>query len=207
MTGLRELATALLKEHRTPEAAAPFFAKALAANGELQRALELSFLRSVAPAPAPSRRRTGKHRRSPATAVVSKLPTAAQKAANVSVAKAYAHDIFRRKLRGGKMLGDIRINELRAFAASSAQVAGLFFNRAYEDVVDLFACIRLSNYCVATDPDVLVKDAIKPKVVVAIYDQAKIDAADEIATIGTTMVQKLLASAATRSQKQIESRP
>ena len=154
----------------------------------------------VAPAPAASRRRSGKHRRS----TIAKLPSASQKAANISVAKNYAHEIFARKLRGGKTLGEIRINELRAFAQASAQVATQFLNRGYEDAVDLFACIRLSNYCVATDPDALVRDCIKPSVMVAIYDRARIDAAEEIATRGATLTQDLLTAAATRSQKQIE---
>jgi hypothetical protein len=199
---LRDLALTLLKKHDTPEAALPNFAKALTADTELRRALELQYLRSVAPPPATSRRRSGKHRRPAA-----KLPSAKQKAANIAVAKDYAHEIFKRKLRGGKMLGQIRVNELRAFAQASAQVATQFLNRGYEDAVDLFACIRLANHCQTSDPDVLVKDAIKPAVVVAIYDRARIDAAEEIATRGATLTQELISAAATRGEQQIEYRP
>jgi hypothetical protein len=204
-TALREAALALLKEHVTIEAAVQPFATLLEKNAELRTAIALHYLRVVAPHAPMSRRRGGPNRRTKRLPAP-KHPSASQRAANIKASKDVAHEIFKRKLRGGKTLGEIHVNELRAFAQSSAEVATRFLSRGYEDAVDLFACLRLANYCVAADPFMLVKDAIKPTVVVAIYDQAKIDAAEEIASSSGRLAEELLAAATTRSQ-QIEHRP
>jgi len=201
---LRDLATTLLKKHQTPEAAAPSFAKALAADAELQRELELQFLRSLAPKPAPSRRRSGKHRR---PSLAAKLPSAGQKAAAITASKRYAHEIFSRKLRGGKMLAQTHVGELRAFVQASASVTIDFLKRSYEDAVDLFACQRMADYCQVSDPDILLPEAIKGSVVAAIYDQARIDAADALVRVGELAREHLLSAAATRGQEQIGSHP
>jgi hypothetical protein len=202
-TALRDAALALLKKHSTPDAAAKPFADVIEKDTNLRHAIALEYLTSLAPKQAASRRRAGRHRRS---APISKLPSDSQKRSNLAAAKSVAHEIFNRRLRGGKCLGDIRINELRAYARSSADVAGQFIQRGYEDAVDLFACVRLAGYCQAADPDASVRDTIKPSVVVDIYQQARIDAAEEIATRATLMSQELMAAATTRSQQQIESR-
>jgi len=67
--------------------------------------------------------------------------------------------------------------------------------------------MRLAGHCVAADPDATVRDTIKPATVLEIYQQARIDAAEEIATRGTVLAQELMAAATTRSQIQIERRP
>jgi hypothetical protein len=203
-TPLRDAALALLKKHSTPDAAVKPFADVIEKDGALRHALALEFLTSLAPKGATSRRRLGRHRR---VSPIAKLPSESQKKANLSAAKSYAHEIFSRRLRGGKLLGDIRINELRAYARASADVAGQFIQRGYEDAVDLFACVRLAGHCQAADPDAVVRDTIKPAAVVEIYQQARIDAAEEIAMRGTTLAQELMTAATTRSQIQIEHRP
>jgi hypothetical protein len=200
-THLRDTALALLKEHRTVEAAVQPFAALLEKDAELRIAIATDYLRGVAPAPPISRRRAGPHRRTRKSLPVPKLPSASQRKANILVSKDVAHEIFKRKLRGGKTLGEIHVNELRAFAQSSAEVATRFLSRGYEDAVDLFACLRLANYCVAADPFVLVKDAIKPSIVVSIFDQARIDAAEEIAASSGRLAQELMTVAITRSQQ------
>lgn len=205
-TLLRDTALALLKEHKTVEAAVQPFAVLLEKDASLRAAIATQYLSTVAPRAPTSRRREGVHRRTRAKLPPPKHPSASQRAANIKASKDVAHEIFKRKLRGGKTLGEIHVNELRAFAQSSAEVATRFLSRGYEDAVDLFACLRLANYCVAADPFMLVKDAIKPTVVVAIYDQAKIDAAEEIASSSGRLAEELLAAATTRSQ-QIEHRP
>ena len=170
-THLRDTALALLKEHKTIEAAVQPFAALLEKNAELRTAIATQYLSTVAPRAPMSRRREGVHRRTRAKSLPPpKHPSASQRAANIKASKDIAHEIFKRKLRGGKTLGEIHVNELRAFAQSSAEVATRFLSRGYEDAVDLFACIRLANYCVAADPFMLVKDAIKPSVVLQIYD-------------------------------------
>src|SRR4249920_392963 len=203
-TPLRDAALVLLKKHLTPEAAAKPFADVLATANDLRNALALEYLTSLAPKGTTSRRRSGRHRR---TTPIIKLPTESQKKANLAAAKNYANEIFSRRLRGGKSLGDIRIDELRTYARASADVAGQFIQRGYEDAVDLFACMRLAGHCVAADPDAIVRDTIKPATVLEIYQQARIDAAEEIATRGTVLAQELMAAATTRSQIQIERRP
>jgi len=203
-TVIRDAALDLLKKHKTPEAAAKPFADVIEKDNGLRLALALEYLTALAPRATPSRRRSGVHRRS---APIVKLPSDSQKKSNLAAAKTFAHEIFDRRLRGGKCLGDIRINELRAYARQAAEVAGRFIQRGYEDAVDLFACVRLAGYCVAADPDASVRETIKPSVVVEIYQQAKIDAADEIATRGAMLSQELLAAATTRSQQRIEQQP
>ena len=206
-TALRDTALALLKEHRTVEAAVQPFAVLLEKDAGLRTAIATQYLSTVAPRAPTSRRREGVHRRTKTKSLPPpKHPSASQRAANIKASKDVAHEIFKRKLRGGKTLGEIHVNELRAFAQSSAEVATRFLSRGYEDAVDLFACLRLANHCVAADPFMLVKEAIKPTVVVAIYDQAKIDAAEEIASSSGRLAEELLAAATTRSQ-QIEHRP
>ncbi len=200
-TAIRDAALDLLKKHKTPDAAAKPFADLIEKDGNLRQALALEYLTSLAPKATPSRRRSGVHRRS---APIVKLPSESQKKSNLAAAKTFAHEIFNRRLRGGKCLGDIRINELRAYARQSAEVAGRFIQRGYEDAVDLFACVRLAGYCVAADPDASVRETIKPSVVVGIYQQAKIDAAEEIATRGAMLSQDLMAAATARGQQQIE---
>src|SRR5580765_3840874 len=200
-TAIRDAALDLLKKHKTPAAAAKPFADLIEKDGNLRQALALEYLTSLAPKATPSRRRSGVHRRS---APIVKLPSESQKKSNLAAAKTFAHEIFNRRLRGGKCLGDIRINELRAYARQSAEVAGRFIQRGYEDAVDLFACVRLAGYCQAADPDASVRETIKPSVVVEIYQQAKIDAAEEIATRGAALSQDLMAAATARGQQQIE---
>jgi hypothetical protein len=214
-TAIRDTALEFLKKHKTPDAAAKPFADLIEKDGNLRQALALEYLTALAPRATPSRRRSGVHRRSaPITKLPSdsqkksdlKMPSESQKKSNLAAAKTFAHEVFNRRLRGGKRLGDIRINELRAYARQSAEVAGRFIQRGYEDAVDLFACVRLAGYCVAADPDASVSETIKPSIAVEIYHQARIDAAEEIATRGAMLSQDLMAAATARGQQQIEQR-
>jgi hypothetical protein len=188
-TTLRETAAQFLRMHQTPDAAASPFADLIATDEGLRRALALNYLQSIAPKEPASRRRPGPHRRPGG------MPTERQKLAAITAERVYTDQIFARKLRGGKTLGEIHVHELRALAKSAAEMTTRFVLRGHEDAVDLFACTALANYCVAADPFALVKDTIKSSVVVSIYEQAKKVAAEKLPLMSEQMTDELINAA------------
>ena len=180
----------LLATHKTIDAAAPPLAELIGTNADLRLAFAFDYLKRIAPAPQASRRRQGPHkvpRRS------SKSPTAIQKAGALRAERQFTHQIFARKLRGGRTLGDVRVHELRAIAESSAATATSFLTRGYDDAVESIACVMLANHCVSADPFALVKDTIKTTTVVSIFERAQVKAAEAIRDSSAKMASDLLA--------------
>jgi hypothetical protein len=195
-TTLRDTALALLKKHTTPDAAVAHFVKFLTmpVNSEMLRALALDFLIANAPKQVMSRRLQGPRRRPRPDRMIT-MPTDAQRKANISVERRYAHAIFARKLRGGKMLGNVTYNELRAHAEQSADAMMEFLARGYEDAVDFFGCMALAHHVTPVDPFKTVKEIFKAETVVAIYDQARLDAVKAIEAASAKAKLELIAAA------------
>lgn len=196
---LRTAATDLLKQHGTIAAAAKPMADKLAKDAELRLLAATEILRMVAPKSArkkpetQSMRRTGPHRRPQAGR---KLPTAQQKSGALQAERAYRDEIFDRKIRGGRKLGDLRVHELRAVAQSSAETATSFLTRGYEDAVLTIACTMLAGYCVAADPHATVRDTIKASVATSIFERAQLKAAETIRDGSARLAHELLSIAA-----------
>lgn len=198
VNALHDAATAVLKKYPSSMAeAAKAFDAVLEKDQQLRFALLLLFLKSVAPKVQPSRRKAGPHRR-PA---LSKTPSARQKIGALRAERSYTTEIFSRKLRGGRTLGEIHVQELRAIARASAETAISFLGRGYEDAVDTFACTMLANHCVSADPMALVRDAIKSTTAIAAYEQARLAAAEALRDGGAKMAQDLITAAAARSSQ------
>jgi hypothetical protein len=111
------------------------------------------------PAPPAGRRREGKHRR----VAVLKTPSAAARAGEIAASRTAAHAIFSRKIRGGRLLGDISMHELRAIAQNAANTMIDFLNRGYDDGVDAMTCQILSHHGVAADPFATLKSQQRHK--------------------------------------------
>jgi hypothetical protein len=190
MSKLEASAKALLKEHKSITAAVNALAAMLKTDGELRVAIASNYLTPLSnrrKKETPSRRREGPHR--------SPMPSKAQKAGALAAEKIYTKAIFDKPMRGGRRLGDIRINDLHAIAEASATTATSFLQRGYDDAVETFLCIMLSKHCVTADPFVTVEEAIKPGVVTTIMEKAKISAAELLRDGGAKMARDLVAAA------------
>lgn len=198
---LKKAATDVLAEHKTIPAAAEALSAKLARDNALRLAAAQFVIGNVQPretatastkAKKPhemqSRRRVGPHRRP-------KMPTRAQKAAAIRAEHTYVDTIFDRKMRGGHKLGDIKVHELRAIAEQCADMSMKFIMRGYDDAVDVYACTALSKHCVAADPFSKVRDVIKAPIVSAVYEKAKIEAAEWLRDGSADMAKRLIASA------------
>jgi hypothetical protein len=154
------------------------------------------FLSTLGPkrkAPIPhARRRVGPHRKARERALV---PTSEQKTGALAARAQVADLIFEHKLRGGKMLGEIRVHELKAIVEAAAHSATSLLWRGYEDAVDTFLCASLADHCVAADPFGLVKDMIKPSDAVKMLDRAKIRAAEALRDGSARLAKELITSA------------
>jgi hypothetical protein len=197
---LRTAATDMIKQHGTISAAAKPMADKLAKDAELRLLAATEILRLVAPKSARkkleprSMRRTGPHRR-PETGR-KKLPTAQQKTGALQAERAYRDEIFDRKIRGGRKLGDLRVHELRAVAQASAETAASFLTRGYEDAVLTIACTMMAGHCVAADPHATVRDTIKATVATNIFERAQLRAAETIRDGSARLAHELLSVAA-----------
>jgi hypothetical protein len=191
-------ATEALKEANGNVATAAIkFGRTCAGRTDLQIALATAYLEWVhAGQPATrsrikdeiqSRRQAGSHRRP------SGMPTAAQKAGAVRAAQHSAEVIFARKIRGGPVLGKIKIRELAAIVQSSGHAAGSFVTRGYEDAIDAIVCRKISQHCVSTDPDATVEDCINPAVATKYFDEAKVEAAKFIQAAAARIASELTA--------------
>lgn len=197
---LRVAATDLIKQHGTISAATKPMADKLARDAELRLLAATEILRLVAPKsarkkPEPrSMRRTGPHRKPEAKR--KNLPSAQQKTGALQAERTYRDEIFERKIRGGRKLGDLRVHELRAVAHASAETATSFLTRGYEDAVLTIACTMLAGHCVAADPHATVRDTIKPSVASSIFERAQVKAAETIRDGSARLATELLAIAA-----------
>jgi hypothetical protein len=193
---LRSTALAHLRQHEKFTDAVKALADDIAQNEELRRAIAADYLKRLPQAKRGkelhSRRRVGPHRRA---ARPKPMPTTSQKAGALAAERTFATTIFDRKLRGGRKLGEVRIHELRAIAEESANTATSFLQRGYDDAVETFACVMLSKHCVAADPFAKVRDTIKPTTASAIFESAKIKAAQMLRDGGATLAQNLIAAA------------
>lgn len=194
---LRTVTKELLEQHASVKAAATALATMLGADAGLRSEIALAYLTRSRPGrrkkkpgerEVHSRRRVGPHRRSP-------LPSEAQKTGALAAEKAYAADVFNRKMRGGRQLGEIRIHELRAIAESSASMATSFLQRGYDDAVETLLCVMLSKHCISSDPFAPVKDVIKASVATAMLTKAKIKAAELLRDHGAKVARELVAAA------------
>ena len=190
---LRSIGFSILKTNASFVDAVRKFADRIADSDDLRLALAADYLKKL---PRPerrkeisARRRVGPHRKRSTT------PTAAQKKAAVKAEKIYVETIFDHKIRGGRKLGDVRVNELRAIAENSANTSVSFFQRGYEDAVETFVALMLSRHCVAADPFAKVRDTIKASVVKAVLDKAKISAAELIRDRSAKVAADLIAAA------------
>jgi hypothetical protein len=168
--------------------------RALADKSDLRIALLADYLRPLTKSPLKpqpplelaSRRRKGSHRRP-----IRIAPTAAQKAGEMEAAVRREALVFQRKVRGGKLLAEIRVRELRALVQESGHAAGSFVSRGYEDAVDAFLCRKLADHCVATDPDAIVIDIVNGAVATKMLKDAQRDAAQFIAEAAARIAKDL----------------
>lgn len=199
---LRTAATDLIKQHGTIASAAKPMANKLAKDAELCLLAATEILRMVAPKSARKKReprslrRTGPHRRPADKKSGSKLPTAQQKTGALQAERAYRDEIFDRKVRGGRKLGDLRVHELRAVAQAAAEAATSFLTRGYVDAVETITCTMLAGYCVSADPHAKVRDTIKASVAASIYERAQLKAAETIRDGSARLAHELLSVAA-----------
>jgi hypothetical protein len=190
---LKAVVRKLLEEHKTAASATAALADQISKDAELRRAAAAAIIRQHSEAKLKgkrevhSRRRPGPHRKP--------TPTRAQKLGALKAEKTYVETVFDRKMRGGRKLGEIRVHELRAIAEASASTATSFLQRGYEDAVETFACVALSNYCVTSDPFAKVRDVIKPSVATTIFEKAKISAAESLRDGSGRLAKELLAAA------------
>jgi hypothetical protein len=192
---LRDLAEALFQRHGgDPQRAAAELNARLAKDPDLRLAIVIDWLSAMIPTVKHSRRRPGPHR---TPSKRRSTPTSDQKAAAVRAElKLTASIIFDRVLRGGRRLGDLRCNELMAFAEQSAATATGFLSRGYDDAVDAIGCKLLahhvSEHVRITDPFAVVRDVVKPAVATKVFDQAKISAAEMIRDGSARLARELM---------------
>jgi hypothetical protein len=183
----------LLQEHKgSTKAAAAAFADLIAKNATLRAAVARDVVERIAKMSKSknvhSRRRVGPHRRH------AKTPSKAQKAGALRAEQTFAEAIFERKLRGGVVLGNVRVHELRAIAEKTATTATSFLARGYDDAVEVIGLTMLSKHCVASDPFALLRDVIKPSVVPNTFERARIKAAEMIRDSSAKIARDLLAA-------------
>jgi hypothetical protein len=144
--------------------------------------------------PKPSaRRKAGPHRKKREL-----VPTSEQKIGALAARSSIADQIiFDHKLRGGKMLGEIKVHELPSIVEKSAGSATAMLTRGYEDAVDTFLCASLADHCVAVDPFVLVKDTVKASVAAKMLERAKLRAAEVLRDKSALLAKELIALAHT----------
>jgi len=180
MSKLYSLATKLLAEHKTIDAAIKPLVAAVVADPALLEQLARIYLSNLQRA-TPARQRSGLHRR-PAHRRRAKLPTAAQSKAAVKGAKAIARSILdTRRLRGGPVIGDVRFQELQRRAQTAVLTGADFLLRGTEDIVDAYACKMLSQRAVPASSDARVRDVFKASDVEKVYVKARQQAALRIA--------------------------
>jgi hypothetical protein len=194
---LKEVARVLLAKVKGGiDQAVPLFTAAVLKDRGLLDDLAAAYLSTVVlprPKDKPSRRREGAHRR-PNRRLV---PTQEQKSAARRVVRAEASlTIWNRKLRGGRTLGDLHVNELRAYAEDAANTATSFLNRGFDDAWEAIALTMLNNHCVAADPFASVKDTVKTATATDIFESARICAAEQIRDASARTARELLARAA-----------
>lgn len=188
---LKALAQKLVKENATTVRAIEALAARIAKDTDLRRVVAGHILGHYAP--AHSRSNGGPHRRRPDQRV---LPTAEQKRGALMADRIFAADVFQRKLRGGRVLGDVQVGELRKMAEAARETMKDHIQRGYEDAVDAIACVNLEQQCdVASDPFAKVRDVIKPTVATKIYEQAQIRAAKALRDTSAKLTRKLIAAA------------
>ena len=191
MTKLEKLCEDLHTTHKTIADAVTALAAELKSNAELRNLAALFVLQRTKPSKPRSRRREGP-KQSPRSHRL--LPTPAQKIANIRADKQIAAGIFSRKLRGGRLLGTIRVHELRAFAEESANNASSFLNRGFDDAVDAVAFGLMAKHCVAADPTALVPEIINERKASHFYEQAKRMAAEKISEHASRIARDLTSS-------------
>jgi hypothetical protein len=177
---LKSAAVGLLKKYPAVEVAAKHFVMLIERDEELRTALALLYLKDLMPKTLHGRRRTGKHRRVAASISNNRMPTKSQREASLKARSGIADVVFARKLRGGRVLGELHVRELRAMTQTQLETSMRFLNNSYVDLVDFVALQRIDRHCGAADPDLLVKDCIKSAVVTEIFQQAEVVAAEAL---------------------------
>lgn len=167
--------------------AAPKFVKTVTADAPMLLALATFYLERVGRAPPQpvSRGKPGPHRRSKH-----------EKAAALSRSHgALVHEIFARRLRGGKQIGIVRIYELPSLIQSAIDQGMEFTNRGFEDFVDAFALAGVFHFCSTRlaqhDPNATVQDIMKGNDLATLYDRASVEAAEAMRE-GTTRLKQVL---------------
>lgn len=200
-TKLAAAARAVLKANGNDVAkAAPKLLKTVAADPPMHAALVVFYLERVKrerPSPA-SRAKAGPHR--------TPNPRSSQdKAAALSRSHgALVHEVFARRLRGGKTVGVVRIYELPSLIQSAIDQGMEFTNRGFEDFVDAFALAGVYHHCsthlASHDPNATVRDVMKGNDLATLYDKASVEAAEAMRE-GTTRLKQVLSERVERLHK------
>ena len=196
---LRAAAVAVLKKYPALEIAAKHFVTLIEKNEELRTTLALLYLRELEPA-LHARRHRGANRRPKVTASNNRMPTQAQRDASLKARSSIANAVFARKLRGGRMLGELHVRELRAMIQGQLETSMQFLNHSYVDLVDFVALQRIERHCGPADPDMLVSECIKGSIVEEIFKQAEIVAAEALRD-GTEKFAEAVIATANRSSE------
>ena len=136
---LNSAASAILKKYPALEIAAKHFVALIERDDDLRTTLALLYLREIDDNTLHARRRRGAHRRPKITTHNNKMPTKAQREASVKARSKIASVVFDRKLRGGKVLGELHVRELRAMTAAQLETSMKFLGNSYVDLVDFVA--------------------------------------------------------------------
>jgi hypothetical protein len=208
-TKLAEAARAALKSNGNNIAkTAPKLLKTIAADPAMQLAMVTFYLERMdrQRAKPTSRARPGPHRRSKSGP--QRRSTSDKAAALTRSHGAFVHEIFTRRLRGGKQVGVVRIYELPSLIQSAIDQGMEFTNRGFEDFVDAFALAGVYHFCNARlaqhDPNATISDVIKGKDLSGIYDKASVDAAEAMRE-GSTRLKQVLSERVERVRKVVAS--
>src|SRR5262252_8594347 len=106
-----------------------------------------------------------------------KVPTADQKSAALRVMTETPESFLdARRLRDGRVIGDVPLHELPRIAAEASSKAVTFLRRGLEDAVDAIACARLADRARPTSNETRVRDAFKPGIVEQIFAESRLEA-------------------------------
>ena len=201
MSKLYDAAVTLLKKHAGDIlTCAPKFAAAVRADKAMQNDLCADYLGRVladirhgetVKVKADASRSNGPRQRRKSTKTG--LPTAAQKRGAIRMATAAATSFLdTKRLRDGRLIGDVRFAELPKLSHGAAYKSVEFLSRGLEDAADAIFCQMLSLHVQPTNSDQRIRDAVKAPVAEKMFAKAMAVAAQRIAEASARTARDLL---------------
>lgn len=179
---LREVGIKLLNEHNGVKGALDPFVVAVKGDKLLLQSLAQDYLGRLAQTLIKKPEQNGARGKKGPQRKHRQLPTSAEKSAALRGASATAISFLdQRKLRDGRLIGDIPLWELSRLARTAAHKGADFLRRGLEDWTDAIACEILARYAQPSNQDTRVRDTMKGKQVEEIYARARKLAAEKIA--------------------------